>query len=89
MVESTASGGASNSLVDLDENTVLELRAHHLYEWRPSGDDTYHIYPATVFSGENCSGNSSEIILDTNWDGISTGRYYRDVESKLTIGQNI
>ena len=58
MVESTASGGASNSLVDLNGNTVLELRAYSFIEWRPSGDGTETIYPATVFSGENCSGDS-------------------------------
>ena len=40
MVESTASGGASNSLVDLNENTVLELSAYSDSEWRPSGDSS-------------------------------------------------
>ena len=85
MVESTASGGASNSLVDLNESTVLELSAYSDSEWRPAGDNTNNLYPATVFSGTNCTGDSSEIILNTN-DGVSTRSKYSKVEESLTVG---
>ena len=87
-VESTASGGAENSLVDLDVNTILELSAYADNEWRPQGD-FITVYPATVFSGENCSGDSSEIVLDLDEDGISTGKKYKKVKNSLTVGQNI
>ena len=86
--ESTASGGAENSLVDLDVNTILELSAYADNEWRPQGD-YITVYPATVFSGENCSGDSSEIVLDLDEDKISTGKKYKKVKDSLTVGQNI
>lgn len=87
-VESTASGGAENSLVDLDTNTILELSAYADNEWRPQGADIT-VYPATVFSGENCSGDSSEIILDLDEDGSTARKKYKKVKNSLTVGQNI
>jgi len=84
-IESTASGGAENSLVDLGLNTILELSAYADNEWQPDGD-SIEVYPATVFSGENCSGDSSEIILDIEDDGLSTGKKYKQVKKSLTVG---
>ena len=91
MVESTASGGASNSLVNLNRNTELWLNPYNWpYDWLPSGNfDEMYIFYLTVFSGENCSGDSSEIELDTMYEGITTWGTYRWVEKKLTVGSNI
>ena len=86
MVDSTASGGASNSWVDIDQNTVLFLQAYYHNWWHPEGDDALiEFYGATAFSGEWCSGDSIEIWLDRLLDGITTGTRYRDLDSNLSF----